>query len=132
MPPIITNKEKEIDGCNVSVMWRLPTRSACSVTYTIRYREIKTFMNDSDPGWIVIHNVTNTYHTIPLDCDKEYEIAVTAGSTSGWSTSWRVKTKSGMTVHYVWLRLLLNLKICHCPYWEKNTQFALICLCAAN
>ena len=119
MPPIITNKEKEIDGCNVTVMWRLPTRSACSVTYTIRYREIKTFMNDSDPGWIVIHNVTNTYHTIPLDCDKEYEIAVTAGSTSGWSTSWRVKTKSGMTVHYVWLRLLLNLKICDCPYWEK-------------
>ena len=114
MPPIITNKEKEIDGCNVSVMWRLPTISACSVTYTIRYREIKTFMNDTDPGWIVIQNVTSTYHTIPLNCDKEYEIAVTAGSTSGWSTSWRVKTKSGMAVYYVWLKLLLNLKICDC------------------
>ena len=117
MPPIITNKEKEIDGCNVSVMWRLPTSSACSLTYTIRYREIKKFMNDSDPGWIVIHNVTNTFHKIPLDCDKEYEIAVTAGSTSGWSTSWRVKTKSGLTVLNVWLRLLLNIKICDCPYW---------------
>ena len=99
MPPIIINKEKEIDGCNVSVMWRLPTSSACSVTYTIRYREIKAFMNDGDPGWTTIHNVMNTYHAIPLDCDKEYEIAVTAGSTSGWSTSWRVKTKSGMAVY---------------------------------
>ena len=101
MLPIITNKEKEIDGCNVNVMWKLPTRSACSVTYTIRYREIKIFMTDGDPGWIIIHNVPSTNHNVPLDCDKEYEIAVTAGSTSGWSTSWRVKTKSGMVVNYV-------------------------------
>ena len=100
MPPMITNKEKEIDGCNVSVMWTLSTCSACSVTYTIRYREIKMFMSDCDPGWIIIHNVTSFFHTIPLGCNKEYEIAVTAGSTNGWSTSWRVKTKSGMAVHY--------------------------------
>ena len=62
-------------------------------------------MYDSDPGWLLKPQVTNTFYVITLDCDKEYEIAVSAslhnGPASDWSTSWRVKTNSGVTVLYV-------------------------------
>ena len=62
-------------------------------------------MYGSDPGWLLKPQVTNTFYVITLDCDKEYEIAVSAslsnGPASDWSTSWRVKTNSGVRVHHV-------------------------------
>ena len=73
--------------------------------YTVRYREIKTFMYDSDPGWLELPRVTNNFGVISLDWDKDYEIAVKSvyviKSTehgSDWSISWNVKTHPGMTL----------------------------------
>lgn len=77
--------------------------------YTVRYREIKTFMYDSDPGWLELPRVTNNFGVISLDWDKEYEIAVksvyvigTMEYGSDWSISWNINTHTGMTLRYVW------------------------------
>ena len=72
--------------------------------YTVRYREIKTFMYDSDPGWLELPRVTKNFRAISLDWDKEYEIAVKSVYViertehgSDWSISWNIKTHPGMT-----------------------------------
>ena len=76
--------------------------------YTVRYREIKKVMYDSDHDWIEIHRITNNFRTISLDWGKEYEIAVksvyvvgTMEYGSDWSISWNINTHRGMTTRYV-------------------------------
>ena len=98
----------EINGCNVNFTWIPPRDSACPITsYVIHYREVKTYGNIA--GWsqtiISDHEATNNFFVVPLDCGKEYEIAVSARRSgkweSDWSTSWRVKTNSGGVVRYL-------------------------------
>ena len=39
-PPVLNNKETEINGCNVNLTWSPPREDACPITmYIIHYRE---------------------------------------------------------------------------------------------
>ena len=99
-PPVINNKESEIKGCIVNLTWSLPPRQACPVKkYKIYYR-VKT-SGDNEAEWTEksLSRLTKTFQVIPLLCDLKYEIAMaslTGISEGDRSTSWQVKTNSGV------------------------------------
>ena len=101
--PVINNKKTEINGCNVNLTWS--SKNICIITkHMIRYRERKS-QGYSDE-WIetTINKPTNNFHELKLDCNKNYEIAVSllfGELKSGWSTSWQVATNSGLTLPFV-------------------------------
>lgn len=100
IPPVMTNKEVELKGCYANLTWVPPRRYACGITkYVIHYREIKLHGSKADWSEIPISQVNKTFHLIPLLCDATYEIAMSAWSKtqSDWSSSWQVKTNSGVT-----------------------------------
>ena len=96
----------EKKGCSVSLTWS--SKDVCTITKsTIRYKEIKS-QGDLDE-WIEINinKPTNNFPDLKLDCDKEYEIAVSSwfGKTqSDWSTSSQVKIDSGMDITLCFLK----------------------------
>ena len=68
----------------------------CTITKsTVRYREIKPLGDEAQ--WAELTVPATTFHLLPLECDKEYEIGVSSwfGEVqSDWSVSWKVKTRS--------------------------------------
>lgn len=72
--------------------------TGCPLTlYIIYFREIQSHGDKAD--WLQIHitQLKKTSYVIPLKCDTEYAIAMSARDEereSGMSNSWRVKTKS--------------------------------------
>ena len=103
-PPVINNKETEINGCDVNLTWSPPRRQACPITkYRIYYREKQLQENEAEWSQIPISQVTKTFHVIRLSCEKKYEIAVSALNeiTEGKkSTSWLVKVNTGVILFY--------------------------------
>ena len=79
--------------------------TGCPLTmYTIYYREIPSGDTRADWPQIRITQLNMTSHIMRLQCDKEYEIAMSAQDEekeSGLSNSWRVKTKSTTTGIYL-------------------------------
>ena len=105
LPPVINNKETEINGCDVNLTWsQPPRRQTCPITkYRIYYREKESQEKETEWSQIAISQVTRTFHVIRLTCDKKYEIAVSALNeiTEGKkSTSWLVKVKTGVILFY--------------------------------
>ena len=100
IPPVINNKETEINGCDVNLTWSPLRRQACPITkYRIYHREKESQENEAEWSQIPISQVTRTFRVIPLICNKKYEIAVSAfnGKTeSKKSTSWLVKVNTGV------------------------------------
>ena len=84
----------------MNLTWSPPPRQACPVKkYKIYYR-VKT-SGDNEAEWTKksISRLTKTFEVIPLLCDLKYEIAMASltGIREGyWSTSWQVKTNSGV------------------------------------
>ena len=102
--PVINNEESEIHGCKVNVTWS--RKEICNITETtVRFREIKPLGNKAEWGELTVP--ATTFHLLPLECDKEYEIGVSSwfGEVqSDWSVSWKFKTRStGATLPYVCL-----------------------------
>lgn len=95
---MVENKEMELHGCVVNFMWRPRVDTGCPLTmYIIYYREIQSGGNEDGLLQIRITQVKKTSYVIPLNCDTEYEIAMSSRDEkqeSGISNSWRVKTKS--------------------------------------
>lgn len=85
-------------------MWSPPVDTGCPLTmYIIYYREIKSGGNKADWLQIPITQLNKTAYVIPLKCDTEYEIAMSAKDEekeSDMSNSWLVKTKSATTGIY--------------------------------
>ena len=104
IPPVISNKETEINGCDVNLTWSPPRRQACPITkYKIYYREKTSQENEAEWSEIPISQVKKTFYVIRLFCDKKYEIAVSAfreTTESKRSTSWLVKVNSGLILFY--------------------------------
>ena len=90
----------EINGCDVNLTWSPPREDACPITkYIIHYREETSQDNKNDWLQIPISQVTKTFYVIRLICNTKYEIAVSAHNgnmESDWSTSWQVKTNTGV------------------------------------
>ena len=99
-PPVINNKETEINGCNVNLTWSSPREDACPITkYIIHYRETSSQHNETEWQQIPVSQVTKTFFYIPLFCDKKYEFAVSVYNgkmESDWSDYWHIKTNTGV------------------------------------
>ena len=97
-PPVVENKETEIYGCDVNLTWSPPLDAGCPLTmYKIHYRDIQPGGNNTEWLQIPVTQLNKTFYVMPLMCDTEYEIAMSAKDEereSGLSSSWRVKTKS--------------------------------------
>lgn len=98
-PPVINNKEKEINGCKANITWSPPRNIECPLSmYIIHYRKMPSLGSEADWRQIKVTNITNTFHLVQLDCDTQYEIQMTVRNELGESNrsnSWQVKTKSG-------------------------------------
>ncbi|KAL9970180.1 hypothetical protein ACROYT_G022513 [Oculina patagonica] len=96
-PPAITNLEKS--NCLVNLTWYVSKDAHCPLTkYTIHYRQIQVGGSKKNT-WskIDITTVSNTYHQWSLQCDTQYEFAVSAWNVMGQSNlseTWQIKTKS--------------------------------------
>ena len=88
-------------GCDVNLTWSPPVDTECPLTmYTIYYREIQSEENNTEWLQISVTQLDTTSYVIPLQCDTEYEIAMTAkdeGRESAMSNSWHVRTKKSPT-----------------------------------
>ena len=97
---MILNHATEVKGKKVRVVWS--SLVVCPLErYIVYYREVSTGF--SERKWIFVHvSSKDTHHTLELQCQKEYEIAVTAKISSGetplnYSSWWKVKTGQGNT-----------------------------------
>ena len=102
-PPVIGNKEKEISFPNSSLIWRSADANGCPVTmYTVYYRTMKSSQTEENAWYRINASAgTNDLSTLPLKCDTEYEIKVSAWNERGESNrseSWQVKSITGIYI----------------------------------
>ena len=91
----------EKSNCRVRLTWRVNEDAHCPLTEcTIHYRQIKAGGSKEDT-WSKIDitpvAVSKTNHQWSLQCDTQYEFAVSAWNMMGQSNlsaSWRIKTES--------------------------------------
>lgn len=101
-PPVIKNKKKETSLPDFNLFWSPP--DGCALTmYTVYYKEIGS--PDKEKCWHRINTtaVTNTLSALLLDCDTEYEFAVSAWNQFGESNlsqSWRGKFVAGTFISF--------------------------------
>ena len=104
-PPVIESEEKEISLPHFNLSWNpAVNKSVCPLTmYTVYYKAI----GSQDEEHVQYHiNTTAVVTTLPLDCDTEYEFAVSAWNEfreSKRSQSWQVKVITGISVSYLFL-----------------------------
>ncbi|CAH3185013.1 unnamed protein product, partial [Porites evermanni] len=83
--PIILNKDKEVAGETVVIIWEPPLNGACSVLrYKVYYRKVSSA--ETSPWSFVTVDKNCTNHTLHLGCWKEYEVAVTSLSAANANT----------------------------------------------
>ena len=97
------NKDKEVAGETVVIIWEPPLNGACSVLgYKVYYRKVSLAEISRWSSVTVDKNCTS--HTLHLGCWKEYEVAVTSlsaanantdGTESSFSDSWIFKVWRG-------------------------------------
>ena len=97
--PVISNKETEIPRCDVILTWSPPADTGCPLTmYTIYYKQIQP-REIGEPWYQVNHtDIMATNFTIPLSCDTQYTIEMSAWNEIGQSRRsrpWIVKTIAG-------------------------------------
>ena len=102
-PPVIENKEKKISFPNSSLIWSSPDTNGCPVTmYTVYYRAMKSSQAEENAWYrINVSAGTNDLSALPLECDTEYEIKVSAWNElieSNRSESWQVKSITGIYI----------------------------------
>ena len=103
-PPVIENKEKEISIPDSSLIWSSPDTNGCPVTtyYTVYYRAINSSQTEENAWYRINASAgTNDLSALPLECDTEYEIKVSAWNELGESNrseSWQVKSLTGIYI----------------------------------
>ena len=105
--PVIENKEKEISFHN-SLIWSSPDSNCCPVTmYTVHYKAIKSSQTEENAWYRINASAgTNDLSVLPLECDTEYEIKVSAWNERGESKrseSWQVKYLTGIYIIFTYL-----------------------------
>ena len=98
--PVILNHGTEVKGNKVRVVWS--SLVPCPLErYKVYYR--KVLAGFGKKKWRSVYvSSKQTHHTLDLQCQIEYEIAVTAEISSGetpfnQSSWWKVKTGQGTT-----------------------------------
>ena len=102
--PIIENQEQEISYPNLSISWSSGDTSGCPVTmYTVYYKSIKLREEGNTWNRINASSSTRELSALPLDCDTEYELRVSAWNEMGESNrseSWKVKSITGIHINF--------------------------------
>lgn len=84
------------------MLWNSPDNNGCPITmYTVYYKAIRS--PDKEKSWHRINTtaMTNTLSVLPVDCDTEYEFAVSASNKFGESNvsqSWQGKFTTGICI----------------------------------
>ena len=119
-PPVIGNKEKEISFPNSSLIWSSSDANGCSVTlYTVYYRAMKSSQTEENAWYRINASAgTNDLSALPLECDTEYEIKVSAWNELGESNrseSWQVKSLTGIYIMFYLSMFFLERvsNVCH-------------------
>ena len=103
-PPIIENQEQEISYPNLSISWSSGDTSGCPVTmHTVYYKSIKLREEGNTWNRINASSSTRELSALPLDCDTEYELRVSAWNEMGESNrseSWKVKSITGIHINF--------------------------------
>lgn len=98
--PVILSYATEVKGKKVRVVWS--SLVACPVeSYNVYFRKVLPGFGKTKWSSVYVSS-KDTHHTLDLQCQKEYEIAVTAKISSGetpfnHSSWWKVKTGQGTT-----------------------------------
>ena len=98
-PPVILSKEKELPFSDFKLIWSTPENSGCTLAlYTVYYRKIQSRGKGND--WLRINATvwSNSLSALPLECETEYEFAMTAWNERGesdLSQPWKVKSTTG-------------------------------------
>ncbi|KAL9987757.1 hypothetical protein ACROYT_G002114 [Oculina patagonica] len=83
-PPVIKNKKKEISLPHFNLLWSSPDNGRCPFTmYTVYFKVIGSPDKENVRYHINTTAMTNTLGALPLDCDTEYEFAVSAWNQFG-------------------------------------------------
>ncbi|XP_078358616.1 uncharacterized protein LOC144643290 isoform X2 [Oculina patagonica] len=83
-PPVIKNEKKETSFSDFNLLWSPPDNSGCSATmYTVYYKDIRSPDKENVQYRINTTAMTNTLSALPLDCDTEYQFAVSAWNLFG-------------------------------------------------
>ena len=117
-PPVIGNKEKKIAIPDYSLIWSSPDTNGCPVTmYTVYYRAMKSSQTEENAWYHINASAgTNNLSTLPLECDTEYEIKVSAWNELGESNrseSWQVKTITGIYIIFYLSFFPESQNVCH-------------------
>ena len=119
-PPVIENKEKKISIPNSSLIWSSADANGCTVTmYTVYYRAMKSSQTEENAWYRINASAGRNYlSALPLECDTEYEIKVSAWNELGESNrseSWQVKTITGIYIIFLFLSFFLkdSQNVCH-------------------
>lgn len=98
-PPTIKNEEAQTVSCNVSLTWSTPVDNGCALTmYSVYYQQIQP--REAGAPWyeINITDVLRTRYVLPLRCDTQYTIEMSAWNELGQSErsrKWIMQTTSG-------------------------------------
>ena len=104
-PSVIKNKEKEISFPDFNLSWNPPDNRRCLsgplTMYTVYYQAIRSPDKENVQYHINTTAMANTLSALPLDCDTEYEFAVSAWNEFGeskMSQSWQGRVRTGISV----------------------------------
>lgn len=98
--PVIVNTTKIVTGRIVVVVWEPLFEGACPIDrYTVYYREVMSPRIKSEWHSITMYRNTTSY-ILQLNCNKEYDVAVTSRNGYGESNLseskiWNFKTVRG-------------------------------------
>ena len=92
------NKDKEVAGETVVIIWEPPLNGACFVLgYKVYHRKVS--LAETSPWSSVPVDKNCTNHTLQLGCGKEYEVAVTSLSTANANTD---STENSFSDSRIW------------------------------
>ena len=107
LPPTIRNSETETVDCDVNVTWIKPVDNGCPPTmYSVYYREIQS--HETGALWqnVRINDNLKTHYVLPLRCDTQYIIEMSAWYElveSNRSRRWNIRTISGKFPRSIWI-----------------------------
>ena len=85
--------------CDVNVTWIKPVDNGCPLTmYSLYYREIQSHETRASWQEVRISDNLKTHYVLPLRCDTQYVIEMSAWNELGQSNRsrrWNIKTNSG-------------------------------------
>ena len=110
-PPTIRISETETVDCDVNVTWMKPVDNGCPLTmYSVYYRE----SHETRASWqeVRINDNLKTHHVLPLRCDTQYVIEMSAWNELGQSNRsrrWIMKTIADNFPRSKYLGLFMGL-----------------------